>query len=150
MERVSVNVSFEGQGSSTRNPHAQKPSGFASGLAENGIGRGPNQAQRMADAVDGGTGRRGLSRAGSSQSGQRVCSPHLGCCGPVRAQSSSPQGVDVDKTGSIDRLIIALHVHAARREQSLSAPPASSPHPGDPWAAQVERAGPPTARAPRG
>lgn len=38
------------------------------------------------------------------------------------AQSLSPERVDVDEASSINGLIIALHVHAVKKEQSLAVP----------------------------
>lgn len=43
---------------------------------------------------------------------------------PIRAQSCSPERVDIDEPRGIDWLIIALHVHAAKREEK----PVSTPH----------------------
>lgn len=38
------------------------------------------------------------------------------------AQSLSPERVDVDEASSINGLIITLHVHAVKKEQSLAMP----------------------------
>lgn len=38
------------------------------------------------------------------------------------AQSLSPERVDVDEASSINGLIIALHIHAVKKEQSLAMP----------------------------
>lgn len=65
----------------------------------------------------------------SSRGPSRGCSPHLrGLRARPDPESFSPQGVDVDETSCIDWLVIALHVHAARREEK----PVSTPGP-CPW-----------------
>lgn len=38
------------------------------------------------------------------------------------AQSLSPERVDVDEASSINGLIITLHIHAVKKEQSLVKP----------------------------
>lgn len=71
VERVSVHVRFEGQDPRIGSPRAQDPSGCYRGAfwprqewEQAGFKAGPE------DALDRGTGRRGLSRAGSSLRGQ--------------------------------------------------------------------------------
>lgn len=47
-------------------------------------------------------------------------------------QSLSPERVDIDEAGSINGLVITLHIHAAGKEQSLAmrghAPPPPTPY----------------------
>lgn len=66
-----------------------------------------------------GTGRWRLSRAGWLRVVEVPAEfvPLIwGVWGPTGAQNFSPQGIDVDETSGIDWLVIALHIHAARRE----------------------------------
>lgn len=71
-----------------------------------------------------GTGREGLSRAYLKSYQSLLPTPGGG--GGLKThqgQSCSPEGVDIDETSGIDRLIITLHVHAAEREKPVTTPP---------------------------